>query len=408
MIKYFLLVIAGILFFTACSNITNTNTEILVEEIHSKYLTIDTHVDTPLRLLDTSFNIALYNNPSSGRSKLDFPRMKAGGLDAAFFAVFVGQGERTPEGNLAARDKAVEICELIHKTITDNNNLAELALTPADAYNIKKDGTRVVFIGMENGYPIGKDISLVKYFYDLGVRYITLCHTKNNDICDSSNDEMGPEHNGVSEFGKNVIEEMNRLGIIIDVSHISDKAFFDVLEYSEAPVIASHSCSRALCDNPRNISDEMLRKLAENGGSIQMCIFTEYVNKPEPDKGRDSAVAAFRAKYNEMKNLTGEEEKDYRIGWRELNSKFPRKLAAVADVVDHIDHIVEVAGIDHVGIGTDFDGGGGVDGCFDVSQMKNITRELIKRGYSKEEIGKIWGKNLIRVFREVERIAEGD
>jgi membrane dipeptidase len=198
---------------------------------------------------------------------------------------------------------------------------------------------------------------------------------------------------------------MNRLGMIIDVSHISDKSFYDVLEYSSAPVIASHSCARAICDNPRNLDDEMLKKLADNGGVIQMCILSSYVKKPEPFPERDSAYTALRIKYRNFNDLTDEEMDSARSEWYALEKRFPQKLANVSDVVDHIDHIVEIAGIDHVGIGTDFDGGGGVEDCYDVSEMGNITRELVSRGYTAREIEKIWGGNFMRVFREVENVA---
>ena len=199
---------------------------------------------------------------------------------------------------------------------------------------------------------------------------------------------------------------MNRLGMIIDVSHISDKSFYDVIELSTTPVIASHSCARAICDNPRNLDDEMLKKLAENGGVIQMCILSSYVKKPEPYPERDSAFVALRTKYNNFNDLTDEQMDSARTEWYAVERDFPQKLANVSDVVDHIDHIIEVAGIDHVGIGTDFDGGGGVEDCFDVSEMGNITRELVKRGYTLKEIEKIWGGNFMRVFREVESVGK--
>ena len=246
---------------------------------------------------------------------------------------------------------------------------------------------------------------MIGKYYELGARYITLCHTRNNDICDSSTDRGGPEHDGLSDFGVDVVKEMNRLGMIIDVSHISDEAFYDILDVSSAPVIASHSCARAMCDNPRNLDDAMLKKLAENGGVIQMCILSSYVKEPEPFPERDSARAALREKWGNFRNLNEEEMQQAREEYYALDRDYPPKLATVSDVVDHIDHIVEVAGINHVGIGTDFDGGGGVQDCYDVSQMGNITRELVRRGYSAKEIEKIWGGNFMRVFREVEQIA---
>ena len=371
--------------------------------IHDRVLTVDTHVDTPLRLMRSDFNPGERHDSRKGGGKVDFPRMKEGGLDAIFFAVFIGQGERTPEGNSKAKERAIGIYEAIHETLKKNADQAELALTPEDAYRIERLDKRAVFIGMENGYPIGTDLALIQKYYDLGARYITLCHTRNNDICDSSNDST--EHHGLSQFGEKVVVEMNRIGMIIDVSHASDETFYDVISLSKAPIIASHSCARALCDNPRNLSDDMLKKLTENGGVIQMCILSSYVKKDEPNPERDAAFLALREKYKNYNDLSDEERKKAREEWNAMDDKYPQKLATVADVVDHIDHIVKVAGIDHVGIGTDFDGGGAVEDCFDVSEMGNITLELVKRGYTEDQIRKIWGGNIMRVMGEVERVA---
>ena len=195
--------------------------------------------------------------------------------------------------------------------------------------------------------------------------------------------------------------------MLVDISHASDETFYDVIELSKAPIIASHSCSRAMCDNPRNLTDDMLKKLAENGGVIQMCILSNYVKAPEANPELDKARDELQKKYGSFLDMTDEERAKYRQERRALRTKYPSKLANVSDVVDHIDHIVKVAGIDHVGIGTDFDGGGGVEGCNDVSEMGNITLELVKRGYSENDIKKIWGGNFMRVFREVEKVAKG-
>lgn len=370
-------------------------------KIHDQVLTVDTHTDTPMGLKDEGFDISKRNDPRKGGGKVDFPRMKEGGMDAMFFAAFIWQDVRTPETNQKAIDKTFEIINNIHEVVKENNTVAEIAKTSDDAYRIEKTGKRSIYIGIENGFAIGNEIELIQKYYNLGARYITLSHTKNNDVCDSSTDEA--EHNGLSEFGKKVVKEMNKLGMIIDVSHISDKAFYDVLELSEVPVIASHSCARAICDNPRNLDDAMLKKLAENGGVIQMCILSSYVKTPDPNPARDSAFTDLRRKYNGFKNLSDEERKNARLDWQATNKKYPQQLATVKDVVDHIDHIVKIAGIDHVGIGTDFDGGGGVADCYDVSEMANITIELVRRGYSENEIQKIWGGNFMRAFREIEK-----
>jgi len=340
------------------------------EKIHRAVLTIDSHTDTPLKLMQKGFNITLRHDPKMENSKIDFPRMKEGGLDGIFFAVFISQGPRNTETYENVRKKAIALFDTIHDVVTRFPDQAGLALTPRDAVRLKHQGKRAVFIGIENGYAIGKDLSLISTYYLRGARYITLCHTKNNDICDSSTDTV--ENNGLSPFGYEVVREMNELGLMVDVSHISDKAVMDVLSYAKTPVIASHSCAKALCNNRRNLSDELLKAIADKGGVIQMCILSNYVKAPE-------------------KKPSGE--------------KVSQPLATVSDVVDHIDHMVKIAGIDHVGIGTDFDGGGGVTGCFDVSEMGNITLELVKRGYSRKGIRKIWGGNLMRVMNQTEKVA---
>jgi len=372
--------------------------------IHNNVLTLDTHTDTPMRLPDSEFDINKKNDPIKSHSKIDFPRMIEGGLDAAFFAIYIGQGDRNEEANNEAKEKALSIFEAIQNNLAESSDVAEIALTAADAYRLEKEGKRAIYIGMENGYPIGTDIANIKEYYDRGARYITLCHSSNNDICDSSTDSI--EHNGLSEFGKQVVAKMNSIGMIIDISHVSDKSFYDVMGLSKAPVIASHSCARALCDNPRNINDEMLKKLAEKGGVIQMCILSDYVKVIEQDSSRVLAQKSLREKYKNLKELSYDEQQKAYQQWEAVDETYPPILATVSDAVDHIDHIVEVAGIDHVGIGTDFDGGGGLEDCFDVSQIKNITIELLKRGYTEKDIEKIWGGNFMRVFNQVQQIAE--
>jgi membrane dipeptidase len=374
-----------------------------VDKIHKKILTIDSHTDTPLNLMDKGFDISKNNKSSADESKYDFPRMKLGGLDAAFFAVFIPQGARTVEGNFKAKAKADRLFDTIYAVLDRYPDLVGLATSPSDAYHLKRKGKQAIFIGIENGYPIGNDLSLIQAYYSKGARYITLCHTKNNDISDSSTDTT--EFTGLSEFGKNVVMFMNKIGMMVDVSHISDKAFYDVLTYTKAPVIASHSCAREICNNKRNLDDRMLQALAKNDGVIQMCILSDYVRMPDPNPARDSAWSALRKKYSNYETLTEAEQQKAHKEWNEMDHRYPEKLATVQEVVDHVDHIVKVAGINHVGIGTDFDGGGGVTGCFDVSEMKNITKELVKRGYSTNEIRKIWGGNLMRVMKKVQRIS---
>ncbi len=386
---------------------TPESLEVSAREIHRKILTVDTHCDTAMMLLRGNWNPAERHDPSlPGSGKVDLPRMKEGGLDAEFFAAFVAQGPRTEEGYAQARKRVEELIQAVKKMVDDNRSLIGLALSPEDAYRLKKEGKLAAFLGIENGYAIGRDLSLIKYFYDLGVRYITLCHSSDNDICDSSTDRSDPEDRGLSEFGREVVRECNRVGMIIDVSHASDKSFYDVLQVSQAPIIASHSCARAVCNNPRNLTDEMIKALAARGGVVQICFLSAYVKTPRPNPERDKALAEFRAKYGSWRNIQDEEKRRKIMEeWEELNRRFPQDLATVQDLVDHIDHVVKLVGVDYVGIGTDFDGGGGVIGCNDVSQMVNVTVELLRRGYSEKDIEKIWGKNFFRVFNRVQEVA---
>jgi membrane dipeptidase len=371
------------------------------DRLHHDMLTIDTHSDTPMRLMRGGFNPGVRNDNGC----VDFPRMKEGGLDAEFFAIFIAQGPRTPEAFDLENQNTLATFDSIYAAVGRNSDMAGIALTGDDARELKAAGKSAVFIGIENGYPVGTDITRIKQYYDLGARYITLCHSSNNDICDSSTDKEGPEHGGLSAFGREVVKEMNRTGMLIDVSHISDDSFYDVLELSKAPVIASHSSCRALCESPRNLNDDMLQALKKNGGVIQICLLSEYLRQPEPNPEFDARVEELREKWEQMGELT-EEQKEQR--WHEfsdLREKYVKR-ATVEDAVNHIQHVVDVIGIDYVGIGSDFDGGGGIDGCSDVSGMKNITRELVRRGYSREDIAKIWGGNFLRVMGQAHALAQ--
>lgn len=375
-------------------------------KIHQKVLTLDSHVDTPLLLFREEYNIGQHNDPHQRGGKIDFPRMYEGGLDAAFFAVFVGQGARNPDAYEVAKNRAVTLFEMIHKAIEDHPDQAALALSSEDVFRIKAEGKRAIYIGVENGYPLGNDISVLKTFYDLGGRYLGLSHTRNNQLCDASTDSEGEEHGGLTDFGKEVVRELNRLGMMADVTHISDQSFYDVLAVSKAPVIASHSNARAICNHPRNLDDDMLKALAGNGGVIQLCVLSAYVKEMEPNLERDSAFADLRMRYNNFEDLNDDEMDNVRREWGELDARYPTNLATVSDLVDHIDHIVNLIGIDYVGIGTDFDGGGALADCYDVTELGNITLELLRRGYTKKEIEKIWSGNFLRVMREVEALAD--
>ena len=388
-----------VLFITSCGDY-ETRLVREADRIHRKILTVDTHCDTPMNFERGDFDLGVRHEEGC----VDFPRMNEGGLHSAFFAVFTGQGPRNDSAYNAVNEKALEIFDAIHKNIEKNSSMAEIAYTAGDAYRIKKSGKIAAFIGVENGYPIGKDLSRLALYYNLGARYMTLSHSRNNDICDSSTDPSGPEHHGLSEFGKKVVSAMNRMGMMVDVSHISDESFYDVLKTSMAPVIASHSSCRALCENKRNVNDDMLLALKENGGVIQICILSNYLKSPEPNPELNEKVQEVQAKYGNITDLSPEQRDQLMSEIREVQRKYV-KLATVKDAVDHIDHVVQVIGIDHVGIGTDFDGGGGIEGCRDVSEMKNITIELLRRGYSRKDIEKIWSGNIMRVLTKVEEMA---
>jgi membrane dipeptidase len=363
--------------------------------IHARVLTLDTHADAPINLQKDDFDIGVAHDVKKGGTQIDFPRMKQGDMDAMFFAVYMAQGPRTPEGHARAKEKALDIFDRIHASLRRYPALAELATSPTDAYRIEKLGRRAVFIGMENGYPVGEDLSLLKTYYDLGCRYITLSHFANNAICDSATDPDGPLHNGLSAFGKQVVAEMNRLGMMIDVSHVSDKTFYDVLALSKAPVIASHSNSRALCDFPRNMTDQMIKDLAAKGGVIQVNFVSDYLRKPS-DAHRQALNSVRMAGVGKV--VTPDVQARIEAKTDSIKRVYAAERASLADIVNHIDHIVKLVGIDHVGIGSDFDGGGAVNGLEDVSEIANLTAELLRRGYSEADIAKIWGGNLLRVL----------
>ena len=375
-------------------------------EIHERVLTVDTHADTPLRMIEPGFDLAERHNPLDTGSKVDYPRMKEGGLDAIFFAAFVSQDIRDNEGNERAKALVLEMIDAVISSTEENSDLVGLALTPKDAYELERDGKRAIYLAIENGYPIGNDLANIELFFNKGVRYITLVHSSNNDIADSATDSSGAEHNGLSAFGEEVVREMNRLGIMVDVSHASDDVFFDAIALSEAPIIATHSNARSVTEHQRNMSDEMLRLMAENGGVVQMTLLSSYLRDEPPNPERSAALEELRSSMKSVSEMSPEERAERRLAYNEINEKFPTPSATVKHVVDHIDHMVSIAGIDHVGIGCDFDGGGGIDGVFDASEVMNITIELVRRGYSEEDIEKIWGKNVMRVFEEVQKVAE--
>lgn len=372
--------------------------------IHEEAITIDTHNDI-LGNWGTS-----EINPCTGTDmRVDIPKMEAGDLDMTFPAVYVGQGPRTPEGYEAVKEAALNKFTAIHRVAEEMcPEKVEIAYRTGDVERILAAGKKVYGIGIENGYAIGTDLSLVQHYYELGTRYITLTHSGHNDIGDSSTPRSGPaeEWGGLSPFGEEVVREMNRLGIMVDISHVSDNTVRDVFALSQAPVIASHSGARALADVARNLNDELLQALKENGGVIQIVALDGYLKEDPPEK--ETAIQALREEMGltsreAYRAMTEDQRTEYQARMEEIDSQWPP--ADVSTFVDHIDYVKNLIGVDHVGIGTDFDGGGGIPGFNDASEAPNVTEELVRRGYSDEEIRKIWGENLLRVWREVERVA---
>jgi len=372
------------------------------EAIHGRVVTIDSHDDIPFNFATDAVD------PWNAPRQVTLENMRSGGLDVGFFIVYVGQTERTPDNYEQAKADAMTKFNAIRRmTDTMYPDLIELAYSADDVERIHASGKLVAAIGIENGYVIGRDLSLLERYHALGARYMTLAHSGHNDISDSAQPrpELGDEeseHDGISEFGEQAIAEMNRLGIMVDVSHISKAAALDAIRLSAAPVIASHSNARALTDHYRNMDDETLLALRENGGVMQATALAAFVKTSTPEQ-REATVAVL-AEYGierirEWYELTGQQRAEIKARLFDIG------YANVSDFIDHVDHAVDLIGIDHVGLSSDFDGGGGIVGWFDAGETFNVTLELVRRGYSEEDIRKLWGGNLLRVWREVERVA---
>jgi membrane dipeptidase len=398
--KFFITLLIGIFLLTGCAN-TEQKLIKKADNFHASILTVDTHCDTPMEFSDPGFDMGV----KSPDGCVDFPKMKEGGLHAEFFAVYTPQGPETDSAYALVHDKALKVINAITKNVEKNSAVVGIAFSPEDARRLRKSGKIAAFIGLENGYCLGRDLTRLKEYFDLGCRYLTLSHIKNNYLCDSSTDPDGAVNNGLSTFGAKVVKEMNHLGMMVDISHISDKSFFDVLKVTNVPVIASHSSCRALCGSPRNLSDDMLLALKENGGVIQVCLMSNYLKTPDPNPELDAKIKELQDKFGNYELLNDSLKKVARTDFRKIIRTYAHS-ATVKDLVDHIDHVVQVIGIDYVGIGTDFDGGGEVDGCRNASEMKNITIELLRRGYSKTDITKIWGGNIMRVMQKVQDYAK--
>jgi membrane dipeptidase len=388
--------------------------------IHARVLTLDTHVDiNPANFAAGGPNYA----QKLPRTQVDLVKMEEGGLGAAFLIVYVGQSpDLTEVGFARANAQAIEKFDAIHRLVKElAPERAELALTAADVRRIHAAGKRVILIGVENGFPIGSDVTNVAKFHARGGRYMSLAHNGHSQLSDSNTGERDGVwlHNGLSPLGRQVIAEMNRVGMMIDVSHPSKQSMMQTLAITKAPIIASHSGVRALCGHSRNMDDEQLDALKKNGGVIQLVAFNSYVKcNPARDAQREAAIAELRKEYGITATGRGEAQQqiqalpdarrnEYLAKQEDITARrYPSDPpATVKDFVDHIDYVVKRIGIDHVGISSDFDGGGGVEGWRNASETFNVTLELVRRGYTEEQIGKIWSGNLLRVMEQVEKAA---
>lgn len=394
------------------------------KKIHAEVITLDTHDD-----INTANFTESVNYTQDLPTQVNLPKMRKGGLDVAWFIVYTGQGALDEEGYRKAYANAIDKFDAIHRlTKKYAPDQIELALTSKDVRRISKSGKLVAMIGVENAYPIGTDLSRIKEFWERGARYMSLAHNGHSQLADSNTGEADGKwlHNGLSELGKKAIAEMNKWGIMIDLSHPSKEANMQAMRLSKAPVIASHSSARALCDHSRNLDDEQLLMIKQNGGVVQTVAFRSYVNKEKSDLrsrlaaeisselaqkegfkilARDDVMKLSEAERTEyMKKITAFRQKIRPVINERLKDKAPD--VNVKDFVNHIDYLVKKIGIDHVGISSDFDGGGGVEGWDNASETFNVTLELVRRGYTKKQIEKLWSGNLLRVLDEVQKVAK--
>ncbi len=364
----------------------------------ARAVAVDTHDDTPQRMLFENFDLG----PRDPAGNIDIPRMREGSLNAIFMSIW------TP-GTIPVADatqRAFKMIDLVREQVEKHPGDLVLATTAAEVRRARKEHKIAVLMGMEGGHMINDDLALLGKYAALGVRYLTLTHSVNDDWADSSTDK--PVHNGLTPFGRQVVTELNRLGVMVDISHVSDKTFADALEVTRAPVIASHSSCRALCDAARNMTDDMMRALAKNGGVIQINFHAGFLSQEYADAAKN-APAAYKDKITELDKKCGADEACKVLGYQRLSDDATAagQLPVVnwQRIVDHIDHAVKIAGVDHVGLGSDFDGAIMPRGMEDVSHYSRITEELIRRGYSDADIEKILGGNTLRVMAQVEEVA---
>lgn len=410
----------GLMIVTSCTTQTETLEE-KARRIHESVITIDTHDDINVANFTDSINYTQRLN-----TQVNLPKMDEGQLDVAWLIVYTGQGDLTEEGYASAEVNAMSKFDAIHRLVEEYApDQIGLATSSDEVRSLIAEGKKVAMIGVENAYPIGEDLGNFELYRDKGARYVSLSHNGHSQFSDSNTGEAdGFLHDGLSDLGKEAIVEMNRLGMMIDVSHPSKEAMRQMIGLSKAPIIASHSSARALCDHSRNLDDEQLFWMKENGGVIQTVAFSSYLNT-EKHNARNEYMQAIRKRLARERGLEWYDRSEFRnldantiaefIGYyREIVAEADELVAndlnapngvTVADFVDHIDYMVNLIGIDHVGISSDFDGGGGIGGWQDASETYNVTLELVKRGYSEEDIKKLWGENLLRVLDEVQAVS---
>jgi membrane dipeptidase len=368
------------------------------KKLHFSSIVVDTHDDTTQRLLDPHFDITTPHTDGN----IDIPRMRDGGLTAIFFSIWIDGKIMGPQAVKLALDQI----DAVRETVRKHPNDLILATTADDIREAKKQHKIAALMGVEGGHMIGNDLAVLRTFAALGVRYMTLTHMVNNEWADSST--APPEHNGLTDFGKDVVREMNRLGVIVDISHVSDKTFYDALAVSKAPMIASHSSCRALCNSPRNMTDDMIRDLAKHGGVIQINYHVGFLSQQFRDFENAHPEMENEIR-DEVKKRCGTDEACSGVASDQVVREFMKagKLPKVdwTLIVDHIDHAVKIAGADHVGLGSDFDGANMPIGMDDVTHLPQITDALLKKGYSESDVRKILGENTLRVLTEVERVS---
>jgi membrane dipeptidase len=368
--------------------------------IHEGLLTLDTHLDTPANFGRPGWDILDRHDAAKDGSQIDYPRMVEGGLDGGFFAIYTPQGPRTPEATRAARDAAlirgVEIREMVAK----HGDKFGLALKADDAATIAAQGKRVVYMSIENSYPIDGDVTLLSAFYAMGVRISGLAHFKNNDMADSSTDK--PEWHGLSPLGKQFVAEANRLGVVLDGSHSSDEVLDQLIALSKTPVILTHSGCKAVFDHPRNVDDARIKALADSGGVIQVDAYSSYLIDTPKNPDREAAMGALMAKAGARAKMTEDQRAAFMTEYKAIETKWPVRKATFEDFMNHLNHALKVAGVDHVGIGLDFDGGGGVTGLNDAASYWKISERLLAEGYTKADLAKIWSGNVLRLLRAAE------